>query len=88
MLAYSMLRAHNNGLIKDSFFKDSARAAIEGIADVASVNNGKCTIGNIYKVSGVLTNPADYCSGLYVDNEAKGLGPVLLALAEAYDAGI
>ena len=88
MLAYSMLKAHNNGFITDSCFKESAADTIEGIVDIASVNNGTCTIGNIYKSSSVVANPMDYCNGQYVVNEAKGLGPVILALAEAYDAGI
>ncbi|MDO4869107.1 MAG: glycoside hydrolase family 88 protein [Bacillota bacterium] len=83
MFAYTMLKAYNRGILTESFFAESALKALDGIAEITTVDNGDCSVGNIYKASSVVVNAADYCTGQYVANEAKGIGPVIMALLEA-----
>ena len=83
MFAYAMLKAYNGGYVTDSAYVESAHDALDGIADMTVVEDGNCSVGNIYKMAGVSVQATDYCTGQYVANEAKGLGPVIMALLEA-----
>ena len=78
LMAYAMMKAYNEGWVTASKYATAAEKGFNGI--VSAMEGGK--IVNIYKSSGVCTDDASYCKNAYVSDEAKGVGPVLMAASE------
>ncbi len=80
LVAYTLMKASNQGWLDEDYAKAGLKA-FEGIVNYKMKD--EFTITDIYKASGVLTNDAGYCKNSYVDNEGKGVGPVIMAMVEA-----
>ena len=80
LMAFAIMKAVNKGWVTDSKYATAGLAAINGIV-ANKMSGGK--INDIYKSSGVCTSDGDYCENDYVSDEAKGVGPVIMAAAEA-----
>lgn len=81
LMAYAMMKAYNEGWVTDSKYADAAVKAFNGIVDNKLSDDGK-TISGIYLKSGVGNSDEYYCKESYADNEAKGVGGVIMAAAE------
>lgn len=80
LMAFAIMKAVNKGWVADSKYAPAGLAAFNGIV-ANKMSGGK--INDIYKSSGVCTSDGDYCKNAYVSDEAKGVGPVIMAAAEA-----
>ncbi|MBU0935330.1 MAG: glycoside hydrolase family 88 protein [Spirochaetes bacterium] len=88
ILAYSILKAVRLGIL-DQFHEAAARRAFEGICTCyLSEKNGRLNLGGICLVAGLGGeerrdgSAAYYLSEPVVENDAKGVGPFLLAYTE------
>ena len=91
IFAYSLLKGYRTGILKDEKYKDAGKKAFEGICDKYLKNkNGKLSLGGICLVAGLgpENNPKRdgsleyYFSEPIVENDAKGVGPFILAYNE------
>ncbi len=79
LMAYAMIKSANEGWVTDAKYATAGIEAFNGIV-TNKLKDGKIT--DIYKSSGVETSDGGYCSKSYVSDEAKGVGPVIMAAAE------
>lgn len=85
MLAYTLLKTYNDGVTTDTKYLESGLKAFQGIMS-NKVHQGiwGYKVQDIYRNSSVFSDPARYCvKAKYVQNEAKGLAPLLFATVEA-----
>ena len=80
LMAYALLKAYNEGWLTDAKYLEAGLAAFNGIVEHKLDGN---SIADVYQKSGVETSQSGYCSNSYKSNEAKGVGGVLMAAAEA-----
>ena len=89
--AYSLLKGYRTGILKDEKYKEAGKRAFEGICDKYLKNkNGKLSLGGICLVAGLgpESNPKRdgsfeyYMSEQIVEDDAKGVGPFVLAYNE------
>ena len=80
LLAYAMMKSFAQGYV-DEEDGEAGLKAFHGIVDGYVSQN---TLTNVYRSAGVSTNPADYLKAeLYKPNEAKGVGPLMMAACYA-----
>ena len=79
LMAYAMIKSANEGWVTDAKYATAGIEAFNGIV-TNKLKDGKIT--DIYKSSGVETSDGAYCKNSYVSDEAKGVGPVIMAAAE------
>ena len=89
--AYSLLKGYRTGILKDKKYRDAGKKAFEGICDKYLKNkDGKLSLGGICLVAGL--GPENkpnrdgsfdyYMSEQIVEDDAKGVGPFILAYNE------
>ena len=89
--AYSLLKGYRTGILKDKKFRDAGKKAFEGICDkYLKTKDGKLSLGGICLVAGL--GPENkpqrdgsfdyYMSEQIVEDDAKGVGPFILAYNE------
>ncbi len=95
LMAYSMMKAYNAGWISTCTetythafdtsktvnginYGEAGRRAFQGVVDEYMSADDK-TMGGTYKQSDVEDSEAGYCEYDYVNNEAKGTGPLVMA---------
>ena len=89
--AYSLLKGYRTGILKDKKYRDAGKKAFEGICDKYLKNkDGKLSLGGICLVAGL--GPENkpnrdgsfdyYMSEQIVEDDAKGVGPFVLAYNE------
>lgn len=82
LMAYALLKAYNEGWVTKNDYAVAGLNAFNGLVDNKYVG-GKFT--DIYLKSGVGMTDEYYC-GTYAENEAKGVGAILMAASEALEA--
>ena len=91
MYAYSLLKGFKLGILKDNHYKEAGKKAFEGICKkYLRKKDGKLSLGGNCSVAGL--GPEDnkkrngtfdyYMSEKVVENDAKGIGPFILAYIE------
>ena len=89
--AYSLLKGYRTGILEDKKYRDAGKKAFEGICDKYLKNkDGKLSLGGICLVAGL--GPENkpnrdgsfdyYMSEQIVEDDAKGVGPFILAYNE------
>lgn len=79
MMAYSMLKACNNGYISEKY----CTYGIETFNGIVNKNLKNNKLKNIYLSSSVKMLEDEYSVNPYVENDAKGIAPLILAALEA-----
>ena len=79
LMAYAMMKLYDKGYVEDSY-GEAGLLAFNGIVSNHVDNQG---LHNVYISSGVSANAVDYLSKDYVTNEAKGVGPLMMAASYA-----
>ncbi len=80
MLSYAMLKACNRGIVSDKY----CNAGIETFNGIVNRNLKFNTLKDIYASANVKEFEVDYCKDYhYLENEAKGIAPLILAAHEA-----
>ena len=89
--AYSLLKGARTGILEDKKYREAGKKAFEGICDkYLTTKDGKLSLGGICLVAGL--GPEDkpqrdgsyeyYMSESIVEDDAKGVGPFILAYNE------
>ena len=89
--AYSLLKGYRTGILEDTLYRDAGKKAFEGICDkYLKTKDGKLSLGGICLVAGL--GPENkpnrdgsfdyYMSEQIVEDDAKGVGPFVLAYNE------
>ena len=80
LMAYAMMKAYDLGYV-DSSYGAAGLRAFNGTVNnyLENGSNGRLTLANIYKQSGVSADDAYYLSYPFVNDEAKGVGPLIMA---------
>ena len=89
--AYSLLKGYRTGILEDIKYRDAGKKAFEGICDkYLTTKDGKLSLGGICLVAGL--GPENkpqrdgsfdyYMSEPIVEDDAKGVGPFILAYNE------
>jgi rhamnogalacturonyl hydrolase YesR len=83
-MAYAMMKAYAEGQVDEDKYGDAGLRAFNGIVSGYVSNDA---LGNVYRSSGASASAEDYMNAsLYVVNEAKGVGPLMMAAVYANDA--
>lgn len=84
MMAYALMKAYNNGYVTDAKYGQAGLAAFNGvIANKVTGSEGNYTVADIYQKSGVGDSDKYYTQNKYVADEAKGVGPLIMAATVA-----
>lgn len=84
MMAYALMKAYNNGYVTDAKYGQAGLAAFNGvIANKVTGSEGSYTVADIYQKSGVGDSDEYYTQNEYVADEAKGVGPLIMAATVA-----
>lgn len=84
MMAYALMKAYNNGYVTDAKYGQAGLAAFNGvIANKVTGSEGSYTVADIYQKSGVGDSDKYYTQNKYVADEAKGVGPLIMAATVA-----
>lgn len=84
MMAYALMKAYNNGYVTDAKYGQAGLAAFNGvIANKVTGSEGSYTVADIYQKSGVGDSDEYYTQNNYVADEAKGVGPLIMAATVA-----
>lgn len=84
MMAYALMKAYNNGYVTDAKYGQAGLAAFNGvIAKKVTGSEGNYTVADIYQKSGVGDSDEYYTENSYVADEAKGVGPLIMAATVA-----
>ena len=86
LLAYAMMKSYAEGYIGASYGEAGLRAFNGTVANKLTVSGSTATLHDTYLSSGVETTPEGYLKKTYNDNEAKGVGPLIMASVYADDA--
>ena len=79
LVSYAMLRLYAGGYVEDTYGEAGLRA-FNGVVQNDVYGNG---LHNVYISSGVETTPQGYLTKGYRTNEAKGVGPLMMAAVYA-----
>ena len=86
MMAYALMKAYSKGYVTDQKYATAGILAFNGTIHkyLHQGLNGQYILENIYRSTGASTNIYYYtdCNG-YLENEAKGIAPLILASQEA-----
>lgn len=82
LLAYAMMKSYTEGYLDDVYGEAGLRAFNGTVMKYLSSDG----LGGVYKSSGVETEAAGYLTKTYETNEAKGVGPLMMAAAFAEEA--
>lgn len=86
MMAYALMKAYNEEYVADAKYGEAGLKAFNGIVEnKVRENGGNYTVADIYQKSGVGDTDEYYCTNQYVDDEAKGVGALIMAAALAGD---
>ena len=89
--AYSLLKGYRTGILEDAIYRDAGKKAFEGICDkYLKTKDGKLSLGGICLVAGLGPESKPnrdgsfeyYMSEQIVEDDAKGVGPFILAYNE------
>ena len=89
--AYSLLKGYRTGILEDIIYRDAGKKAFEGICDkYLKTKDGKLSLGGICLVAGLGPESKPnrdgsfeyYMSEQIVEDDAKGVGPFVLAYNE------
>ena len=89
--AYSLLKGYRTGILEDIIYRDAGKKAFEGICDkYLKTKDGKLSLGGICLVAGLGPESKPnrdgsfeyYMSEQIVEDDAKGVGPFILAYNE------
>lgn len=85
MMAYALMKAYNNGYVTDAKYGQAGLAAFNGVIanKVTTDSEGSYTVADIYQKSGVGDSDEYYTQNNYVADEAKGVGPLIMAATVA-----
>lgn len=84
LMAYAMMKAYAEDQVDEDKYGDAGLRAFNGIVSGYVSNDA---LGNVYRSSGASASAEDYMiASLYVVNEAKGVGPLMMAAVYANDA--
>lgn len=85
MMAYALMKAYNNGYVTDAKYGQAGLAAFNGVIanKVTTDSKGSYTVADIYQKSGVGDSDEYYTENSYVADEAKGVGPLIMAATVA-----
>lgn len=84
MMAYSLMKAYNNGYVTDDKYGQAGLAAFNGVAvNKLSGSDGNYEVSDTYLKSGVGTTDTYYTANGYTTDEAKGVGALIMAAAAA-----
>mgnify|MGYP002625408504 CR=1 FL=1 len=82
LMAYAMLKSYSEGYIESTYCEAGLRAFNGTVQTQLDGDH----LRNIYKSSGVGTTPESYLTNTYQVNEAKGVGPLMMAACFASSA--
>ena len=89
--AYSLLKGYRTGILEDAIYRDAGKKAFEGICDkYLKTKDGKLSLGGICLVAGLGPESKPNRDGSFeyymceqiVEDDAKGVGPFILAYNE------
>lgn len=83
MMAYALMKAYNNGYVGETYGQAGLKA-FNGVVENKMPDDN--TVTDIYQKSGVGKNDKYYVSEDYVNNEAKGVGALIMAATQATKA--
>lgn len=82
LMAYAMMRSYAEGFVGRSY----GAAGLRAFNAIAALKLDDGRLCDVYLSSGVETTPEGYLSKPYVNNDAKGAGPLFMAAAWAKQA--
>ncbi len=82
LIAYAMMKSYVEGYVDDTYGEAGLRAFNGTVMNYLDKNG----LHNVYISSGVETAPEGYLTKEYKTNEAKGVGPLMMAATYANDA--
>ena len=87
MYSFSLLKGFSLGILKDKKYKEAGQKAFEGICKkYLKKRDGKYFLGGCCSVAGLSPDRNGsfeyYMSEKVVENDAKGIGPFILAYIE------
>lgn len=86
MMAYSLMKAYNNGWVTDTIYKDAGLKAFNGTVETKMTEvDGKYSVIDTYQKSGVETIDEGYVKNNYVADEGKGIGVLIMSAALALE---
>lgn len=84
MMAYALMKAYNNGWVTDVKYGRAGLAAFNGVVEnKVTGSEGSYAVQDTYLKSGVGATDDAYCVYSYTVNEAKGVGALIMAAAQA-----
>ncbi len=86
LMAYAMLKSYCEGFVGDDYGKAGLRAFNGVCENYVRTEGTKVYLDNVYISSGVSTSDAGYLTKEYRTNEAKGVGPLIMAATYANEA--
>ena len=86
LMAYAMMKSYVEGYVGDEYGEAGLRAFNGVVMNDLEISGGEYFLHNVYQSSGVETSPEGYLKKPYVDNEAKGVGPLIMASTYAEKA--
>ena len=86
LMAYAMMKSYVEGYVGDEYGEAGLRAFNGVVMNDLEISGGEYFLHNVYQSSGVETSPEGYLKKPYVDNEAKGVGPLIMASTYAKEA--
>jgi hypothetical protein len=81
-----MMKSYVEGYVGDEYGEAGLRAFNGVVMNYLEISGGEYFLHNVYQSSGVETSPEGYLKNPYVDNEAKGVGPLIMASTYAEKA--
>ncbi len=79
MMAYALCKAYKNGWVSDRKYGEAGVKAFNGIVDNKMIGSGPYSVIHTYRNSGASPYVNDYTKADYTTNEAKGVGPLIMA---------
>ena len=86
LMSYAMMKSYAEGYVGDEYGEAGLRAFNGTVGNFLVSSGNSIALQNVYISSGVETYPAGYLTKAYVDNEAKGVGPLMMASTWAEEA--
>ena len=89
LIAYSMLKLYDEGLVGETYGKARLKAFNGTVVNELKYTvTGTSYLDRVYISSGVLTDPYRYLTNGYAANEAKGVGPLMMAACYANSVAV
>ncbi len=83
MMAYSMLKAYNLGLVSESYAKAGLKAFNSLVETKVVEKDGLLSVIDVYQKSGVCNDDEGYTKNPYLPDEGKGTGLLIMAAKQA-----